>query len=258
MNSLSDLLKTLRTIKKHTEWGENQNIQSCLKYLDSEISELEEAVASKNHENIADELGDVLMMSLFFLIYLEDMSDYDFQAINRLIIKKLKDRYPLLFEKKSYQLKLFESFETTKKNAEKTEWYKQKKNRKLLKYCYCTNSKCKNYLKPGADDLKIFNDERRWVFCATCKTKFPLEEACLFSSTRSDRDLLIKSLFHYVKQREHKEKYKHIGIGKDILNRALKLNTNETQVLSNILRSNYGELDLIKYLDIKNNELEGK
>ena len=80
-------------------WDREQTHETLLKYLKEESQELIEAVQKGDMENLAEELGDVLLQVLFHAQLAAERGDFDIDDVVNILRKKLIGRHPHVFEK---------------------------------------------------------------------------------------------------------------------------------------------------------------
>ncbi len=96
---LKDLIKIYKLSKKNDFWLSNLSLKDMLGYLEEEIQEVKEAIDSEDLEDVAEEVGDVLWMSLVLLMYL-DKQGISERTVFKNLYEKRKRRKPWLFEGK--------------------------------------------------------------------------------------------------------------------------------------------------------------
>lgn len=78
-------------------WDREQTHASLMRYGVEEVHELAEAVSAGDHEDIREELGDVLLQVVFHAQIAEDEGRYDIDAVAGSITDKLVRRHPHVF-----------------------------------------------------------------------------------------------------------------------------------------------------------------
>lgn len=175
---LRELLEKLTDIRLLTTWGRKQNLDSIRRYLTDELVELREAVATEDFEAIAEEIGDVLMLALLFIEFLQDEAhQYSLEAVARTVSHKLDVRYPDLVNRQQLTF----SWAFSPRSREQEDYDIAKKFQKVLAFAYCPNAQCPSHLDPGSQYLSIFT-RRGWplVKCAQCDAMAPIRECIVF------------------------------------------------------------------------------
>jgi tetrapyrrole methylase family protein/MazG family protein len=80
-------------------WDRAQTHESLLKYLREETEEVCEAVQKKDHANLQEELGDVLLQVLFHANLARERGDFDIYDVLGTLKRKLVTRHPHVFGK---------------------------------------------------------------------------------------------------------------------------------------------------------------
>ena len=95
---LAQVMDTLRS-PGGCPWDSEQSHQSLLKYLLEESYEFIEAVESGNHEDMREELGDILLQVYFHSRIAEEHEEEPFNIddVAKAIIEKLISRHPHVF-----------------------------------------------------------------------------------------------------------------------------------------------------------------
>ena len=97
-NELKQVFKTLHG-PKGCAWDKEQTFQSLIKSLKEETQELIDAIENGKSEYIKEELGDVLLLVMFYAQMAEKQKKFNIEDIIDVLIKKLKRRHPHVFEK---------------------------------------------------------------------------------------------------------------------------------------------------------------
>jgi MazG family protein len=94
-----ELIKTMEKLRgpDGCPWDKHQDHKSLLKYLFSEAREVKEAVKNNDMENLAEELGDVLLQVIFHSQIASENGDFDISDVVDGINKKLIRRHPHVF-----------------------------------------------------------------------------------------------------------------------------------------------------------------
>jgi uncharacterized protein YabN with tetrapyrrole methylase and pyrophosphatase domain len=97
----SNLLGTVRKLlgEQGCPWDKRQTNNSLSKYLKSELDELIAAIDNGDHENICEELGDLLYLILLISEINNRDGFFSIDAVIHSIDAKLVRRHPHVFEK---------------------------------------------------------------------------------------------------------------------------------------------------------------
>lgn len=104
-NNLEKLLTTVRSLlgEDGCPWDKKQNNQSIIKYLQSEVNEVIEALEKEDHPNLCEELGDVLFIIMLITSYNHDRDRFSFDDVLEGVNQKLVRRHPHVFAGTSYE-----------------------------------------------------------------------------------------------------------------------------------------------------------
>ena len=94
--SITKLIETLRA-ENGCPWDKKQTPRSIILYLIEEAYELMDAIHSGNHQDICEELGDVLFLVLFLATMFQDSGSFTTQDLIRLNVEKMTRRHPHVF-----------------------------------------------------------------------------------------------------------------------------------------------------------------
>lgn len=96
---LSPLYTTIKELlgEKGCPWDRRQTTTSLVKYLHAEFNELMEAIAKDDHENICEELGDLLYLIVMVAETQAKAQHFDLNDVIRTINEKLIRRHPHVF-----------------------------------------------------------------------------------------------------------------------------------------------------------------
>ena len=103
-------------------WVKDRGIRGYIEELESEIYEVKEALDKKDHDNLVEELGDVLMDWFHLCILAEEKGLLKFDEIEKIASDKLTRRKPYILENK----------QVTKEEAREI-WMKVKEEEKCKK-----------------------------------------------------------------------------------------------------------------------------
>ncbi|MBI5596090.1 MAG: hypothetical protein HY928_08390 [Elusimicrobia bacterium] len=85
-------------------WDAAQTHRSLLKYLREESKEVERAVRRGDHENLKEELGDLLLQILFHAEIAAEGGRFDIGGVMGVLKDKLVRRHPHVFSRKKERL----------------------------------------------------------------------------------------------------------------------------------------------------------
>lgn len=85
-------------------WDAAQTHRSLLKYLREESREVERAVRRGDHENLKEELGDLLLQILFHAEIAAEAGRFDIGGVMGVLRDKLVRRHPHVFSRKKERL----------------------------------------------------------------------------------------------------------------------------------------------------------
>ena len=103
--NLAGLLQTISTLRgqQGCPWDRKQTCASLKKYLQSECTELLEAIDKNDHKNICEELGDVLYILIMISEINKDLGLFSLDEVIESINKKLIRRHPHVFAGTTYE-----------------------------------------------------------------------------------------------------------------------------------------------------------
>lgn len=97
-SKLVDVIKALRDPETGCPWDLEQTHKTLLKYLTEESYEFAEAVEKNNSQEMADELGDLLLQVLLHAQMGSERQDFDIESISKGLADKLIRRHPHVFD----------------------------------------------------------------------------------------------------------------------------------------------------------------
>jgi tetrapyrrole methylase family protein / MazG family protein len=99
------LLETIAALrgKDGCPWDKKQTCSSLAKHIKSECDELLAAIHNNDHNNICEELGDVLYLLVMIAEINSDQGLFDFNDAIEMIDAKLIRRHPHVFAGLSYE-----------------------------------------------------------------------------------------------------------------------------------------------------------
>jgi tetrapyrrole methylase family protein/MazG family protein len=95
-DKLVGIMSKLRS-KNGCMWDKEQTHESLVKHLISESEEVKEAVKNKDMENLAEELGDILLQVVFHAQIGKENKVFDIAKVISVLNKKLIRRHPHIF-----------------------------------------------------------------------------------------------------------------------------------------------------------------
>lgn len=121
---LVDIVKLLRS-DKGCPWDREQTIETLTKAFLDEAKEVEEAIAEKDKEHIAEELGDILLTVVMMTTIAEEKGFFTLQKVLEGVTEKVRSRHTWVFGEDKAKTPE-EAIALWKKNKEKER--AQKKN----------------------------------------------------------------------------------------------------------------------------------
>ena len=94
--SLIHLIQTLRG-ENGCPWDKKQTPRSIVLYLIEEAYELMEAIHSGRHEDICEELGDVLFLVFFIAVQFQETAVFNLEDVIQSNLEKMTRRHPHVF-----------------------------------------------------------------------------------------------------------------------------------------------------------------
>ncbi|MBU1568209.1 MAG: nucleotide pyrophosphohydrolase [Proteobacteria bacterium] len=103
--NLQTLLDTIDTLRSELgcPWDRKQTCASLTQHLQSECDELLAAINNHDHENICEELGDVLYLLIMIADINKDQGFFEFTDVLETINAKLIRRHPHVFAGQAYE-----------------------------------------------------------------------------------------------------------------------------------------------------------
>lgn len=90
--------ETVKTLRRECPWDREQTRESLIKYIDSEVNELKDAIEKRDIQNISEELGDVMLEILFQIVIGEENGEFTMRDVLKRVIRKLVRRHPHVFK----------------------------------------------------------------------------------------------------------------------------------------------------------------
>jgi len=102
---LQNLLDTIDTLRgeQGCPWDRKQTSSSLKKYLQAECDELLAAINNNDHDNICEELGDVLYVLIMIAKINNDLGMFSLKDVLESINAKLIRRHPHVFAGQTYE-----------------------------------------------------------------------------------------------------------------------------------------------------------
>lgn len=107
MQLFKKLLTITRSLRapKGCPWDQKQTVQTLLPYLESEVKEVRAAIRKKDHANLAEELGDVLLNIAMITTIAEEKKLFTMEDVLRGVIHKVKSRHTWVFGSDRHKVK---------------------------------------------------------------------------------------------------------------------------------------------------------
>lgn len=110
-------------------WDRKQTIKSMLKCIEEEVDEVSQAIKKGDHENLREELGDVLFQVVMIAQIAKENGYFKIDDVIKDIDKKIRSRHTWVFGKEKAHTPE-EALEMWRKNKEKEKALKAKKLKK--------------------------------------------------------------------------------------------------------------------------------
>lgn len=98
INALARIMEKLRDPKKGCEWDIAQDFKSIAPYTIEEAYEVADAIERNDKEDLADELGDLLLQVIFHSQMAREEGSFDLQNVIDNICGKMIRRHPHIFD----------------------------------------------------------------------------------------------------------------------------------------------------------------
>ena len=94
-----DLLKLAEILRseKGCPWDREQTIASMLEFIESEVHEVRQAIENGDHENLREELGDVMFQLIMVAQIAKENKYFDMDDVIKDIDIKIRDRHTWVF-----------------------------------------------------------------------------------------------------------------------------------------------------------------
>ena len=96
IEAITELIETLRG-ENGCPWDKKQTPRTIVVYLLEEVYELLEAIELGEHDNVCEELGDVLFHIFFLVSLFQEKGHFDIESVVNLNVKKMTRRHPHVF-----------------------------------------------------------------------------------------------------------------------------------------------------------------
>ena len=99
--AVEDLLRVMTALRapKGCPWDREQTHMSLRRHAIEEVYELIDAIEARDDEEMAEELGDLLLQVVFHSELARERKAFDFEEVCRLLVEKLIRRHPHVFGK---------------------------------------------------------------------------------------------------------------------------------------------------------------
>ena len=97
--AIDDLLRVMATLRSPNgcPWDREQTHRSLRRHAIEEVYELIDAIEARDDQEMAEELGDVLLQVVFHCQLARERKVFDFDEVCRLLVEKLIRRHPHVF-----------------------------------------------------------------------------------------------------------------------------------------------------------------
>ena len=98
-SAIRDLLQVMATLRspQGCPWDREQNHHTLRRHAIEEVYELIDAIEAGDDQEMAEELGDLLLQVVFHCQLAGERGAFDFEQVTRLIVEKLIRRHPHVF-----------------------------------------------------------------------------------------------------------------------------------------------------------------
>lgn len=99
--AINDLLRVMATLRSPNgcPWDREQTHRSLRRHAIEEVYELIDAIEAGDDQEMAEELGDLLLQVVFHCQLARERKAFDFEDVCRLLVEKLIRRHPHVFGK---------------------------------------------------------------------------------------------------------------------------------------------------------------
>ncbi|MEO0141830.1 MAG: nucleoside triphosphate pyrophosphohydrolase [candidate division WOR-3 bacterium] len=102
-NCLDHLLQIVRTLREKCPWDRKQTLNSLKNNLIEETYEVVTAIENNDQQGIAEEIGDLLFLSLFLSLIFEEKSGVPIHELVLQTVAKYKEKHPHVFKEKTFK-----------------------------------------------------------------------------------------------------------------------------------------------------------
>jgi tetrapyrrole methylase family protein/MazG family protein len=97
--AINDLLKVMAKLRspKGCPWDREQDHQTLRRHAIEEVYELIDAIEARDDQEMAEELGDLLLQVVFHCQLARERGAFDFEKVTRHLVDKLIRRHPHVF-----------------------------------------------------------------------------------------------------------------------------------------------------------------
>ena len=93
-------MSLLRDKENGCEWDKEQTFQSIAPFTIEEAYEVADAIDRSNHDDLKEELGDLLLQVVFLSQIASEDQLFNFDDVAKIITQKLVRRHPYVFSEK--------------------------------------------------------------------------------------------------------------------------------------------------------------
>jgi|SRR3989338_7862333 len=96
-NSFQELHQAVTNDRKYSVWSQQKNLAERVTFLQEEVQELIEAIEKEDLQNIKEELGDVMWVTMALVALAEEKKMFTVQEMFSATLAKIKQRKPWIF-----------------------------------------------------------------------------------------------------------------------------------------------------------------
>jgi len=102
---LQNLIATITTLRNENgcPWDKRQTNSTLIKHIKSESEELVQAISNDDHDNICEEMGDILYLIIMLSEINNDLGHFQLPEVLRGVNEKLIRRHPHVFAGVPYE-----------------------------------------------------------------------------------------------------------------------------------------------------------
>lgn len=93
----------IRELRRKCPWDSKQTLNSLKSNLIEEAYEVIEAIGKNDFKNITEEIGDLLFLTLFLALIIEEKKRFKLKKLIKAVIKKYRDKHPHIFQNKRFK-----------------------------------------------------------------------------------------------------------------------------------------------------------